>query len=172
MELKVGDIVEFKKYEDMADYERAEIGNNFPEFGKVRKVIVDNEKYIYFSIEGSSYGFSAKSIARVIGHEDNIDISSLNKGDEVLVKVTVKKVFDGFIQINSSVGRTDIVKILKHEELECFIVKENYYGMYIGVGLKLVSNKDAAQVYASRDAAYQEATDMHLNAYDVIPYGN
>jgi len=94
----------------------------------------------------------------------------LKTGDEVLAKVTVKKVFNTFLQIEPSVDKTDVVKVLKHKEQERFIVKENYYGMYIGVELKLVSNKDAAQVYASRDAAYQEATDMHLNEYDVIPY--
>ena len=164
MELKVGDIVEFKKYEDLSIDEAASVPEDvFPKYGKVAAVTVDNENVLYFSIECSKYGFSVKSVARVI---------DLKPGDEVLAKVTIKKVFNAFMQIEPSVDKTDVVDILKRKEPERFIVKENYYGMYIGVELKLVSNKDAAQVYASRDAAYQEATDMHLNAYDVIPYGN
>jgi len=168
MKLKVGDIVEFKKYEDMTDDERMMIDmDSFPSSGTVRKVFNNLD---FFCIEGKSYAFNVKSIARVISDVDNIDINNLNPGDEVLVKAIVKKVFNGFIQINSSVGRTDVIEILKRKEPERFIVKENYYGMYIGVELKLVSNKDTAQVYASRDAAYQEATNMHLKDWKVMKY--
>lgn len=100
------------------------------------------------------------------------DIDNLNEGDEVLAKVTVKKVFDGFIQINSSVGRTDIVNILKHEEPECFIVKEDRYDLYIGGSGDLVSDKDRAKIYESREDANADAAYMCLSGWDVIPYGD
>ena len=98
------------------------------------------------------------------------DIDNLNEGDEVLAKVTVKKVFDGFIQIKSSVDKADVVKILKHEEPECFIVKEDRYDLYIGASRDLVSDKDRAKIYASREDANEAAADMLLTAWDVIPY--
>ena len=168
MELKVGDVVEFKKYEDLGVNETISVPEGeFPKYGKVAAFIVDNENVLYFSIEGSQYGFSERSVARIIC---DVDISSLNEGDEVLVKVTVKKVFDGFIKINSSVGRTDIVDILKHEEPECFIVKEDRYDLYIGATRDLVSDKDRAKIYESRDDANVDAADMQLNAWNVIPY--
>ena len=165
MELKVGDVVEFKNWEYMEDNEsKYFVGGFSPRSGKIAEIRNNGS----FLVEDRKHVFNQKSIARVISND--VDVDSLKSGDEVLAKVTVKKVFDGFIQINSSVGVSDVVKVLKRITPERFIVKENYYGMYIGVALKLVSNKDTAQVYASRDAAYQEATDMHLNTYDVIPY--
>lgn len=170
MKLKVGDIVEFKKYEDMTDNERMMLSkDSFPSFGTVRKVF---NSFCFFYIEGKSYYFNAKSVARVISDVDEVDISGLKSGDEVLVKVTVKKVFDGFIQINSSVGRTDVLKILKHEEPERFIVQENHYGLYIGFARELVSDKSKAKLYASLDGANEAAVDMQLDDWDVIPYGN
>lgn len=123
MKLKVGDIVEFKKYEDMSWDETLAIPKNkFPKSGKVTKVIDPNGEVVYFYIKGNPCSFSSKSVARVVDADTR------------------------------------------------FIVKEDYYGMYIGKALDLVSNKKAAQVYAGSDAAYQEATDMHLNSYSVIPY--
>jgi len=168
MELKVGDIVEFKKYEDMTDDEKAFIIEGFfPKYGKVKEIRSDG----HFIIESSGLVFNPKSIARVIS---DVDVDSFKPGDEVWVKTTVNVCYDDTVFINpvERFAKKYNLKKVKHEEPERFIVKENYYGMYIGVELKLVSNKDAAQVYASRDAAYQEATDMHLNAYDVIPYGD
>ena len=168
MKLKVGDVVEFKNYEDMFGDEIVSVPEGeFPKYGKVEAVTVDNENVLYFSIEGSQYGFSERSVSRIIC---DVDINNLNEGDEVLAKVTVKKVFDGFIQINSSVGRTDVLKILKHEEPERFIVQENHYGMYIGFARELVSDKSKAKLHASLDAANEAATDMQLDDWDVIPY--
>jgi len=168
MKLKVGDVVEFKNYEDMFGDEIVSVPEGeFPKYGKVEAVTVDNENVLYFSIEGSQYGFSERSVSRIIC---DVDINNLNEGDEVLSKVTVKKVFDGFIQINSSVGRTDIVDILKHEEPECFIVNEDHYDLYIGGSGDLVSDKNRAKIYASREGANEEAADMRLNAWNVIPY--
>ena len=162
MELKVGDIVEFKKYEDLSVDEAAFVPEDvFPKYGKVTAVKVYDENVLYFSIEGSQYSFSKKSVARVI---------DLNLGDEVLVKATVKEIFNGFIQVNSSIDKTDVVNILKRKEPERFIVQEDYYGMYIGTAQKLVSDKSEAIIYTSRNTANEDAADMHLNAWDVIPY--
>ena len=167
MELKIGDIVEFKKYEDMNDDERMWINrDNFPKSGKI--ALIENNGL--FIIEGCEYILNPGSVARVISDVDGVDIDSLNKGDEVLVKVTVKKVFDGFMQINSSVGRTDVIKVLKRKEPERFIVQEDYYGMYIGSERELVSDKSKAKLYASLDGANEAAVDMQLDYWDVIPY--
>lgn len=165
MKLKVGDVVEFKKYEDMTGGESMGISEeSFPKYGKIEEIENDG----FFFIEDYGYLFNHQTVARVIS---DVDINSLNEGDEVLIKVTIGEIKGDYIWV-SWVDKSDVVKVLKRKEPERFIVKENYYGMYIGVELKLVSNKDTAQVYASRDAAHQEATDMHLNEYDVIPYGN
>ena len=167
MKLKVGDVIEFKKYEDMNDVERIMLGEDaFTSFGTVSKVINGLD---VFSIEGESFYFSFESVARVIS---NADINELNIGDEVLVKSTVKTVFDGFIQINPLVDKEDITKILKRKEPEIFIVKENHYNMYIGAERGLVSDTDRAKFYKSRGAANKEANSMHLNAWNVIPYGD
>jgi len=166
MKLKVGDVVEFKKYEDMTVSETMLISEEiFHKYGKITEVVSDD----FFYIEGYGYLFNPKSVARVISDVDGVDINSLNPGDEVLVKATVKTVFDGFIRIKSSVGRADVTKILKRKEPEHFIVKEDYYGMYIGFARELVSDKSKAKLHASLDAANEAATDMQLDDWDVIP---
>lgn len=168
MKLKVGDVVEFKKYEDMTDDERMMIDkDSFPSSGTVRKVF---NNFDFFCIEGKLYAFNVKSIARVISDVDNIDINSLKPGDEVLAKVTVKGIFANGIRISSQIKTSDVVKILKRKDPERFIVKEDRYGMYIyGFGV-LISNKDDAKIYNSRNEANEAAADMHLNAWEVIPY--
>ena len=167
MELKVGDIVEFKKYEDMNDDERMMISKDFfPSYGKIEKINV-NSLDEFFNIVGNNCIFSKKSIARLIG---NVDVNSLNPGDEILVKTTVKEVFNTFLQINSSVDKTDVIDILKRKEPEYFIVQENHYGMYIGFARKLVSDKSKAKLHTSLDTANEAATDMQLDDWDVIPY--
>lgn len=168
MKLKVGDIVEFKNYEDLDVDERVMIAKDFfPSYGEVKEINV-NGLDEFFNIVGSQLIFSKESVAKVI---DDVDINKLNKGDEVLVKATVKKIFNGFIQISSSVDKTDVVKILKCKEPEMFIVKEDYYGMYLGMERKLVSDKSKAKVYNSCYEANDEAANMHLNDWEVIPYG-
>lgn len=168
MKLKVGDVVEFKKYTDMTNDETEWVPENeFPKYGKVKEVIVDDEKALYFSIEESQYGFSAKSVARVLS---DVDVDSLNVGDEVLVKAIIKNFFSGLLQIEPSVYKTDVVKILKRQVPEYFIVQENHYGMYIGRGLELVSDKSKAKIYTLRDTADDDAVDMHLSKWNVIPY--
>lgn len=157
MKLKVGDIVEFKKYEDLSVNAAAFVPKDkLPKYGKVSEIADD----LFFSIEGSPYGFSVNSVARIV------DINDLNAGDEVLVKATVEEVSNGVAQVNLS----DVVDILKRKEPERFIVKEDYYGMYIGLTRELVGEKIQAKIYTSRDAANEDAADMHLNAWDVIPY--
>jgi hypothetical protein len=161
MKLKRGDVVEFKKYEDINDDFKTHIGKNFfPKSGKIMEIKNDG----FFTIEYSGYLFNPESVARVIS-----DVN-FNPGDEILVKATIKEIFEGQLQINPSVDRTDVVKILKRKTPEHFIVKENYYGMYIGVAGELVSDKDTAKVYTSRDLANKDAANMHLNAWDVISY--
>lgn len=167
MKLKVGDVVEFKNYEDLDVDERVMIAKVFfPSYGKVEEINV-NGLDEFFSIVGSQLIFSKKSVARVI---DDVDINKLNEGDEVLAKVTVKKVFNGFIQISSSVDKTDVVKILKHKEPERFIIQEDYYGMYVHDLGVFTSNKEDAKIYSSRDEANEEAAYMDLNDWEVLPY--
>jgi len=167
MKLKAGDIVEFKKYKDMTDDETMGISEEFfPKTGKITAVTHNK----FFVIERSSYIFNPKTVEKVINDVDDIDINSLNPGDEVLVKATVKKVLSGFLQINPSIDKTDVTRILKRKEPERFIVKEYYYGMYIGTARKLVSDKNEAKVYTSRDAANHDAMDMHLNELEMIRY--
>ena len=167
MKLKIGDIVEFKKYEDMTYDEISHIDRDFfPKSGKVSEIKNDG----FFTIKYSGYVFHPESVARVISDVDNIDINSLNPGDEVLVKATVKKVFNGFIQIEPSVGRTGVIDILKRKEPERFILKEVYYNMYTGEGQGLVSDKNKAKVYTSRDAANHDAINMLLVEWEVLPY--
>lgn len=167
MNLKVGDIVEFKKYEDMNGGETIGISEDFfPSYGKIEKINV-NSRDEFFNIVGNNCIFSKKSIARLIG---NVDVDSLNQGDEILVKATVKKVFNTFLQIEPSIDKTDVIDILKRKEPEHFIVQENHYGMYIGFARELVSDKSKAKLHTSLDTANEAATDMQLDAWDVIPY--
>jgi len=163
MKLKVGDVVEFKKYEDMTVGETMLISEElFHKYGKITEVVSDD----FFYIEGDGYLFNPKSVTRVIGDENRF-----NPGDEVLVKVTVKKDFGTFLQIEPSVDKSDVVKVLKRIKPDCFIVQEKYYGLYIGAYGSLVSDKDTAQVYTSREDAYVDATDMQFDDWEVIPYG-
>jgi len=167
MKLEVGEVVEFKKYEDMNVDEIALISKEkFPKYGKVEEVYHNRT----FSIEESPYFYSAGSVARVISDVDDVDINNLNVGDEVLAKVTVKGIFADGIRISSQIKTSDVVKILKRKEPENFIAKEDYYGMYIGTAQKLVGDKSKAKIYTSRNTANDEAADMHLNAWEVIPY--
>jgi len=165
--IKVGDVVEFKKYEDMTYDEISHIDRDFfPKSGKVSEIKNDG----FFTIEYSGYVFHPESVAKVISDIDDYDSGVIREGDEVLVKATVKKVFNGFLQINPSVDKTDVTQILKRKKPENFIVKEDYYGMYIGVAGELVGSKDTAQVFTSRDDANKEAENMHLNYWKVLPH--
>lgn len=167
MKLKVGDIVEFKNYEDMTDDENMWINrDDFPKSGKIA-VIENNGLFI---IEGCEYIFNPESVARVISDYDDHDLGVIRKGDEVLVKATIKDTFNGFVELIPLVKKTDVTKILKRKEPEHFIVQEDHYGMYIGTARKLVSGKTEAKIYTSRNTANNDAADMHLNAWDVIHY--
>ena len=164
MKLKVGDVVEFKKYEDMNGGEVMGISKeDFPKYGKITEVVSDD----FFYIEGGGYLFNPKSVTRIVRDENRF-----NRGDEVLVKTIVKKDFGTFLQIEHSVDKSDVVKILKRVKPDCFVVQEKYYGLYIGAYGSLVSDKDTAQVYTSRDDADADAADMSLSEWYVIPYGN
>lgn len=164
MKLKVGDILKFKNYEDMTDEERSGVPEeSFPKYGKITEIINDG----FFYIEEYGYLFNQKSVVRVLGEGKRF-----NPGDEVLVKATVKKAFNGSLQINSSIDDSDVVKILKRIKPDCFIVQEKYYGLYIGDSGDLVSDKDRAHIYTSREDADNDASDTYLSRWDVIPYGN
>lgn len=168
MKLKVGDVVEFKKYEDMTEDEISCIaGKYFPKSGKITKIRNDG----FFTVEYSGYVFNPESVARVISDVDDIDIDSLKPGDEVLMKVTVGEIRENYILV-SWVDKSDIVKVLKRKEPEHFIVKEDYYGMYVNGSGVLIADKRHAKIYNSRNEANDEAADMHLNAWEVIPYGD
>lgn len=171
MKLKVGDIVEFKNYEDMSVDDTALITEDrFPEYGKVTEVNELDNELTLFNIGGSPYVFNSGSVARVISDVDDYDLGVIRKGDEVLVKATIKEVFNGFVQINSSVDKTDVTKILKRKTPEHFIVQEDYYGMYVNGSGVLIADKRHAKIYNSRNEANDEAANMHLNAWEVIPY--
>lgn len=169
MELKVGDVVVFKNYEDLSLEENLFVPKDkFPKFGKVESVAEPIGDVVYFTIEGSSYIFKTPSVARVI--IDTNDVHYSNSSDEELINTVVKVVFDRFAQVESSIDKTEAAKILERQVPEHFIVKENYYGMYIGGGLELVSDKSKAKIYTLRDTADDDAADMRLDDYSVIPY--
>jgi len=169
MKLEIGDVVEFKKYEDMSVDDTALImEDRFPESGKVTKVDELDNELTLFNIEGSPYVFNSGSVARIISDVDDVDVDSLKKGDEVLVKATIKDTFNGFVELIPLVKKTDATKILKRKEPEHFIVKEDYYGMYVNGSGVLITDKRHAKIYNSRNEANDEAADMHLKAWDVI----
>jgi len=169
MKLEIGDVVEFKKYEDMSVDDTALImEDRFPESGKVTKVDELDNELTLFNIEGSPYVFNSGSVARIISDVDDVDVDSLKKGDEVLVKATIKDTFNGFVELIPLVKKTDATKILKRKEPEHFIVKEDYYGMYVNGSGVLITDKRHAKIYNSRNEANEEAADMHLNAWEVI----
>lgn len=169
MELKVGDVVAFKNYEDLNWEENLSVPKDkFPKFGKVESVAEPIDGVTFFTIEGSTYIFKTPSVARVIIGADDVHYS--NSSDEELINTVVKVVFDRFAQIESSINKTDVAKILERQVPEHFIVKENHYGMYIGRGLELVSDKSKAKIYTLRDTANDDAVDMHLINWNVIPY--
>lgn len=171
MKLKVGDIVEFKNYADMSVDDTALImEDKFPESGKVKEVNELDNELTLFSIEGSPYVFNSGSVARIISDVDDVDINNLNVGDEVLAKVTAKGIFANGIRISSQIKASDIVKILKRKEPEYFIIKESHYGMYIGTARELVSDKSKAKIYTSENVCNSDAKDMHLDAWEVLPY--
>ena len=168
MELKVGDSVVFKKYEYMTDEEQTGISKeSFPKFGKVSEVYNTMKR---FNIEGSPYVFNSGSVARIISDVDDVDVDSLKKGDEVLVKATIKDTFNEFAELIPLVKKTDVTKILKRKEPEHFIVQEDYYGMYVNGSGVLITDKRHAKIYNSRNEANEAAADMHLNAWEVTPY--
>ena len=168
MKLKVGDVVEFKKYEDMSEDERSGIDKrHFPIRGTVSNIY---DVIGRIDVQESPYSFRAGSVARVISDSDDYDLGVIRKGDEVLVKAIVEEVFNGFVKINQSIDKTDVTKILKRKEPDHFIVQDDNYGMYIIGEDTLSYDKSRAKIYNSRNEANDEAADMHLNAWDVIQY--
>lgn len=169
MKLKVGDVVEFKNYEDMSIDDTALIEEDrFPESGKVTEVTELYNDITFFNIEGSPYNFNSGSVARVIS---DADVNKLNTEDKILAKVTVKGIFADGIRISSQIKTSDVVKVLKRKEPEGFIVREDHYGMYVNGSGVLINDKRHAEIYSSRNEANEAAADMHLDAWDVIPYG-
>lgn len=162
MDLKVGDLVAFKKYEDMTVEEQSGISEkSFPEFGKVSEIY----NSIGFQIEGEPYAFNQGSVDYIIvkGATDDIRV-----GDKVLIKATIRKISGNHVSfswVNNNKG--DVVKVLKRKE-EHFIVQEDHYGMYVNGSEVLVVNKDDAKIYNSRNEANEVAANMHLNSWEVI----
>lgn len=169
MDLKIGDLVAFKKYEDMTDELKSVIAEEyFPEFGKVSTVYKTVNGITRFEVEDEPYMFSEGSVDYIIVKGST---GKINVGDEVLMKVTIRKINGNHVSVswvNNNKG--DIVKVLKRKEPDHFIVQEDYYGMYIGVDGELVPDKIDAKIYTSRDTANADAADMHLNAWEVTPY--
>lgn len=167
MKLKVGDLVAFKKYENMTEKLKSVISKeHFPEFGKVSTVY---DAIDCFEIEEEQYVFGQDLIDYIIVKAATDDI---HVGDEVLMKATIRKISGNHISfswVNNNKG--DVVKVLKRKE-EHFIVKEDHYGMYVNGSEVLVVNKDDAKIFDSRNEANEVAADMRLNAWEVIPYDN
>lgn len=167
MELKVGDLVAFKKYEDMTEKLKSVISKeSFPEFGKVSTVY---DAIDCFEIEEEQYVFGKDLIDYIILKAATDDI---HVGDEVLMKVKIRKINGNHVSfswVNNNKG--DVVEVLNHKE-EHFIVQEDHYGMYVNGSEVLVVNKDDAKIFDSRNEANEVAADMHLNAWEVIPYGD
>lgn len=167
MDLKIGDLVAFKKYEYMTGEERYGINeSSFPGIGTVSAVYDETNS---FKIEEKPYVFSQKSIDYIIvkAAKENIRV-----GDEVLMKATIRKISGNHISfswVNNNKG--DVVRVLKRKE-EHFIVQEDHYGMYVNGSEVLVVNKDDAKIFDSRNEANEVAACMHLNAWEVIPYDN
>ena len=170
MELKIGDIVEFKKYGDLDFDEKSLISKNeLPESGKVKKVIMIGRNHIDFYIEGNLCCFSNKYVERVIS-----DVDDFKNGEQIWVKAIVNVCYNDTVFINPIerfFNKDDVLKIVKRKEPEYFIVKEDYYGMCIGTELELVSDKSKAKVYTSRDTAVKDAAEMFpYDKWEVIPY--
>ena len=119
--IKVGDVVEFKNYEDMTDDENLSIPKDrFPKSGKVREVMEQVDEVLFFFIERSTCVFSSKSVARVISDVDDVD--SFSPGEEVWVKATVNVCYDDVIFINPVERFVDKDNVL-HRTPEHSIVK-------------------------------------------------
>lgn len=164
MKLKVGDLVAFKKYEDMTVEERSGISEkSFPEFGKVSEIY----NSIGFQIEGEPYAFNQGSVDYIIFKAVTGDI---NVGDEVLIKAKVLEVKGDNILV-PWISKNDVVEVLNHKE-EHFIVQEDHYGMYVNGSEVLVVNKEDAKIFNSRNEANEVAASLHLNAWEVINCDN
>lgn len=165
MKLKIGDLVVFKKYENMTDEEQSGIiEEDFPEFGKVSEVYDNINR---FAIEGEPYILNTESIKYIISDTDDI-----HAGDEALIKTTLGETKGDYVWTSCSwISKDDVIGVLKRKE-EHFIVQEKNYGMYVYGSEVLVVNKDDAKIYNSRDEANDEAAGLHLNAWNVIPYGD
>ena len=165
MDLKVGDLVAFKKYEYMTGEERYGISEgNFPGIGTVSVVYDETNS---FKIEEKPYVFSQKSIDYIIVKATT---KKINVGDEVLVKATISSNHGNLLSIELIIFKEDVVKVLKHKN-ERFIVQEDYYSMYVTDSESMSWDKSKAKIYNSRNDANEEAADMHLNAWEVLPYG-
>ena len=180
MELKVGDVVEFKEYEDITFEEAAWISvSEFPKYGKVSEIISNDGNEIHFSIEESRCSFNSKSVAKVFSDNtdskkadnENVDSDSLVPGDEVLVKVTIDKV-QGDNILAKWVNKNEVVKVLNHTEPQPFIVKDDFYGKYVGEAKTLVNDKSEAKVFKLLSTAKAWASDMNLTVWKVIPYND
>ena len=74
MKLKVGDVVEFKKYEDLSLEENLSVSKDkFPEFGKIKTVSEPVEGVEYFLIEGNTCIFKTSSVSRVVSAEMHLN---------------------------------------------------------------------------------------------------
>lgn len=168
MDLKIGDLVAFKKYENMTDEEQAWISEeSFPEFGKVSTVYKTVNGITRFQIEGEPYAFNQGSVDYIIVKGAT---GKINVGDEVLMKAKIRKINGNHISFSwVNNNKCDVLKVLKRKE-EHFIVQEDHYGMYVNGSEVLVVNKDDAKIFDSRNEANEVAADMHLNAWEVIPY--
>ena len=165
MKLKVGDLVAFKNYEDMTERERSGISKDaFPEFGTVTNIYNSTDRFV---IKESPYNLRQGSVDYIIVKGST---GKINVGDEVLMKAKIRKINGNHISFSwVNNNKCDVVKVLKRKE-EHFIVQEDHYGMYVNGSEVLVVNKDDAKIYNSRNEANEVAADMHLNAWEVIPY--
>ncbi|WP_300559035.1 hypothetical protein [Companilactobacillus sp.] len=165
MELNIGDVVEFKHYEDIDEHDRWSLDEwDFPKTTTVSGTHTNS-----FRIKETFFDYSYGAVKTVHPKKNDANISDLHEGDEVLIKATVKKNVLGNYVVAEELNKEKLIKINVHHK---FIVQDDYYGMYISGRYSLSSAKSEAKIYSSRNEANEAAADMHLNAWDVIPYDN
>lgn len=158
MDLNLGDIIEFKDYEEIGKHDLWFLGKwDFPKIAIVSEVYPDS-----FKIEETGFYYSYGTIKRVLPKME------LHEGDEVLVKAYVNQVKGKNLMV-SWFEKEDVVKVLKHKP-EKFIVQEDHYGMYVSSPSTLTTNKKHAHIFNSREEANDDAAGLHLNTWEVLPY--
>lgn len=164
MELNIGDVVEFKHYEDIDEHDRWSLDEwDFPKIATVSEFYSD-----FFKIKETAFNYSYGTVKTVHPKKTETNIPDVYAGDEVLVKAHVINVKGKNLMV-SWFEKEDVVKVLKHKP-EKFIIQDDHYGMYVSSPSTLTTDKKRAHIFNSREEANDDAAGLHLNTWDVIPY--